>query len=69
VVRLTPLVLYLVDSPQYPLDRKLGGPQSQSGHYGEEKNHALPGIEPGPSLYRLLISHGGNILIFSVPSS
>jgi hypothetical protein len=24
-------------SSQYPLDRRLGGPQSQSGHSGEEK--------------------------------
>jgi hypothetical protein len=22
--------------PQYPLNRRLGGPQSQSGHFGEE---------------------------------
>jgi hypothetical protein len=25
-------------SPWYPLDRRLGGPQSCSGHSGEEKN-------------------------------
>jgi hypothetical protein len=25
-------------SPQYPLDRRLGGPQSCSGRGGEEKN-------------------------------
>jgi hypothetical protein len=25
-------------SPWYPMDRKLGGPQSQSRHGGEEKN-------------------------------
>jgi hypothetical protein len=25
-------------SPWYPLDRRLDGPQSQSGHGGEEKN-------------------------------
>jgi hypothetical protein len=25
-------------SPRYPLDRRLGGPQSQSGRRGEEKN-------------------------------
>jgi hypothetical protein len=32
---------------QYPLDRRLGGPQSRSGHGGEEKNpHAVPGLEP-----------------------
>jgi hypothetical protein len=29
------------------LDRKLGGPQGQSGHGGEEKNsQPLPGLEP-----------------------
>jgi hypothetical protein len=30
-------------SPQYPLDRRLGGPKSQLGHYAEEKNLALAG--------------------------
>jgi hypothetical protein len=34
-------------SPQYPLDRRLGGPQSLSWYGGEEKNsHPPPGIEP-----------------------
>jgi hypothetical protein len=33
-------------SPWYPLDRRLGGSQSRSGHGGEEKNsHPLPGFE------------------------
>jgi hypothetical protein len=33
--------------PRYPLDRRLGGPQSRSGHGGEEKNsQPPPGIEP-----------------------
>jgi hypothetical protein len=33
--------------PRYPLDRMLGGPQSRSGHGGEEKNsQPPPGIEP-----------------------
>jgi len=27
------------NSPQYPLDRRLGGPKSQSGYGGEEKNY------------------------------
>jgi hypothetical protein len=32
-------------SPLYPLDRRLGGPQSWSGHSGEEKNsQPLPGF-------------------------
>jgi hypothetical protein len=35
------------NSPWYPLDRMLGGPQSQSGHGCEEKNfQPLPGLEP-----------------------
>jgi hypothetical protein len=34
-------------SPWYPLDRRLGGPQSRFGRGGEEKNsQPLPGLEP-----------------------
>jgi hypothetical protein len=34
-------------SPWYPLDKRLGGPQSRSGRGGEEKNsQPPPGIEP-----------------------
>jgi hypothetical protein len=33
----------------YPLNRRLGGPQSRSGSCGEEKNLAMLGIKPGPS--------------------
>jgi hypothetical protein len=34
-------------SPWYPLDSRLGGPQSRSGHSGEEENSQPPlGIEP-----------------------
>jgi hypothetical protein len=44
------------EEPQYPLDRRLGGPQSRSGRCGEEKNLLpLPGIETrlsSLSLYR-----------------
>jgi hypothetical protein len=29
-------------TPWYPLDRRLGGPQSYSGHNGEEKNSQPP---------------------------
>jgi hypothetical protein len=36
-------------SSGYPMDRRLGGPQSRSGRCREEKHFALPGIEPGPS--------------------
>jgi hypothetical protein len=57
VVSFTSLPLYPRGyRPRYPLDRRLGGPQSQSGLCGEEKNLTLPGIEPGrssPSLFRL----------------
>jgi hypothetical protein len=52
LVSFTLLPLY----PRYPLDRRLGGPQSLSGRRGEEKDLAVMGIEPGqynPSLYRL----------------
>jgi len=35
------------NNPHYPLDRRLGGPQSRSGRGGEEKkSQPLPGIEP-----------------------
>jgi hypothetical protein len=34
-------------SPWYPLDKELGGPQSRSGHGGKAKNsQTLPGLEP-----------------------
>jgi hypothetical protein len=32
-----PAALLLEKDPRYPLDRRLGGPQSWSGHGGEEK--------------------------------
>jgi hypothetical protein len=43
-----PLPLYLQGKRlSYPMDRRLGGPQSQSGHGGEEKNsQPLLGLEP-----------------------
>jgi hypothetical protein len=38
VVNFTPQPLYSWGKiPRYPLDRMLSGPQSQSGHRGEEK--------------------------------
>jgi hypothetical protein len=48
VVSFTPRPLYPQGkSPWYPLDRRLGGPQSRSGRGGEEKNpQPPPGIEP-----------------------
>jgi hypothetical protein len=47
VVSFTPRALYPQGkSPWYPLDRRLGGPQSWSGCEGEEKYSQLPpGIE------------------------
>jgi hypothetical protein len=39
--------LPLGKSPWYPLDRRLGGPQTKSGRCSKEKNVLpLPGIEP-----------------------
>jgi hypothetical protein len=56
----------------YPLDRRLGGPQSRSGRGGEEKNsQPPPGIEPqnpdrparSPALHRLSY-HGSEQLSY-----
>jgi hypothetical protein len=42
-----PLLYSQGNSPWYPLDRKLGGPQNRSGRGGEEKNsQPLPRLEP-----------------------
>jgi hypothetical protein len=48
VVSFTPRQLYSQrKSLRYPLDRRLGGPQTSSGSGGEEKNsQPPPGIEP-----------------------
>jgi hypothetical protein len=49
VVTFTPRPLYLrAKSPQYPLDRRLGGSR-RSGRCEEEKISTLPRIEPRPS--------------------
>jgi hypothetical protein len=59
VVSFTPMPLCRRGkSLRYPLERRLGRPQSRSGRCGGEKNLALPEIESGrparsPSLYRL----------------
>jgi len=53
VVSFTPRPLYPQGkSPWYPLDRRLGGPQSCSGHGGEE----LPDIMSNSDVTRLLCS-------------
>jgi hypothetical protein len=44
-----PAALIPVKLPQYPLDRRVDGPQSRSRCCGEERKLAMPGIEPGPS--------------------
>jgi hypothetical protein len=48
VVSFTPQLLYPQEkSPRYPLDRRLGGAQSQVERGSEEKSsHPLPGLEP-----------------------
>jgi hypothetical protein len=48
MVSFTPHPLYPQGkSPRYPLDRKVGGPQSRSGRGGDAKNfQSPPGIEP-----------------------
>jgi len=48
VVSFTPRRLYSQGNrPWYTFYRRLGGPQSQSVHSGEEKNsQPLPGLEP-----------------------
>jgi hypothetical protein len=38
------------EPPPYPMGRRLGEPQSRSARRGEEKNLALPGMEPGHSI-------------------
>jgi hypothetical protein len=45
-----------VKSPWYPLDRRLGRPQSRSGRCGAEKNsQPLPGLEPPPFIQPVAI--------------
>jgi hypothetical protein len=43
------------DPIQYPMNRRLGWHQSQSGHFGEEKNLFLPsGINYNSSVVKLM---------------
>jgi hypothetical protein len=64
------------NSPRYPLDRRLGGPQSLSGRGGEERRISLllpPGIEPQSvsmvfetlSQPILVKTGGGGVFVFS----
>ena len=50
VVKATPLPLYAPGKTRYPMYRRLGGPESWSGRFGEEKNVCLyQESNPGPS--------------------
>jgi hypothetical protein len=82
VVSFTPRPLYPRERkrPSYPLDRRLVGPQSRSGHGGEEKNsQPLQGFEPPimqpvaqrytAELSRLLSSNSWWIICVSFTSS
>jgi len=47
VVNFTPRPLYpRGESPLYPLDRRLVGPQNRSGHGGEKSYQLLAELEP-----------------------
>jgi hypothetical protein len=55
----TPAALSAKKDPRYPLDRRLSGPQNQSGQGKEEKNLALieirvPNFQTSTALPRLL---------------
>jgi hypothetical protein len=63
VVSFTPQQLYAQEnSPWFPLDRRLRGPQSRYGRGGEEKNSPLllgfepPNIQPAAQSYNTEIS-------------
>jgi hypothetical protein len=57
VVSFTPLPLYpRAKSPWYPLDKRLGGPQSQFGRYGEEKILSYRDSNSDPSVVQLVAS-------------
>jgi len=51
-------------SPRYLLDRKSGGPQSRSGHGGEEKNsQPLHGIETESSSLVAILTELSRLLL------
>jgi hypothetical protein len=43
-------------SSRYPFYRRLGGPQSRSGRYGEVKIFTLPGLELPPPVVQSVAS-------------
>jgi hypothetical protein len=55
-------------SSQYPSDRRLGGPQSRSGHCGGQKRSLLPEIEFWRSSLSLYwMSYSGSIISYMAP--
>jgi len=47
VINITPRLLHPQKEPDYPVQRRVGGRQSQAGHFEGDKNLlALPGFEP-----------------------
>jgi hypothetical protein len=60
VVSVTPWPLYTWRNiPQHPLDRRLSGPQSRSGHFEEENNistrNRTPTLQPVAHSYIIII--------------
>jgi hypothetical protein len=70
VISFTPQPLYILGKSRwYPLDRRLGGPQSRSGRGGEEKNsQPLPGIEP-PIIQPIAQRYTSELTRFNPPDS
>jgi hypothetical protein len=80
VVSFTPLLLYpRGKGPRYPLDRRLIGPQSRSGRFGEEKILDPTRLELRPSVVQPVASsypgfpptlttrnYAGRVCVFSV---
>jgi hypothetical protein len=50
-------------SPRYPLDRRLGGPQSRSGRFGEEKILDPTGTNSDPSVVQPVASRNTDFAI------
>jgi hypothetical protein len=64
VVSFTPLPLYpRGKSSRYPLDRRLGGPQSRSGQRGEEKV-----LDPTGTRTPALRSSGHHYTDYAIPA-
>jgi hypothetical protein len=56
--RHAPAALYPREKdPRYPLVRRLGGPQSRSGHGLEEKSSACRGLNLDSPIIQLIVRH------------